>query len=833
MNSTKSKIINTLVSLVCLPLKFTVPIFKRFDSEKAINQARKQVDSYGMRHEVPGRDYPEIGHKIKDHLLDTKGDWLVGPDGQSLTTKIHENELFTGYVSPAIPLVYFVGIFIIAMNMIATAIYPPLAVPIIAVLIAYLYSLYKIEGLGSAFGFAFFTFPVFAIAQIQEIFAKFSPTVSSQIGALNSGIVSGPFIFSFAISLLPALFIYIKTRNTVKKYYSTLANNAFINNSSIKFTLNPERELQAINSAADDSELFDLGESLGVTARKGDAFGPDKGQRFKLSHLDLRVNLISEGKTRTGKTACVLKPLAMFLRDAFYPNEGKDFIIVACGKNTLTKDFVAANIVKTRIHPNYMNLNWIHEFSVKPEFISNEIVKAVQGKAQKNDHWTLSGKIAFECGLTIHRALIDMKYGNPSQNSYFQTIKDIQLFMSEDVAEFDQQNPEYLRQIEGKTEEEIASIKKELTKKFANSQKSSIINKLIGHPDLVNEESMLYRAISNYEMIFAKTPEERSGVFSTLASWIDMFTSNTMLNKWSFVEESDNGFTFKKLTEQGDNVSIELAEDELGLAGPILTKLFFKFMSSYMILNRQDNNPTDPYFHFFLDEAHLIADENLADIMSVCLAKRFSYKLAFQMDESILSRFNESYLATLKENCLIQMTFNSSAATLKSFSENNGYAYIYTSQNKTQNIDLVGTVQNKANIEWFNVNSEKREYLRKWFRSSHYKFSKGEIKEIGPMSFTDKGVNNDPLQSTSNKYQAVRSQEPMPIFSKTDFTNYFSEPFVMAVNAKVAGVPRRDFVRSQPMNNKGERIDVAKNALQKLIEQKEKLNPNEKITKGE
>ena len=35
------------------------------------------------------------------------------------------------------------------------------------------------------------------------------------------------------------------------------------------------------------------------------------------------------------------------------------------------------------------------------------------------------------------------------------------------------------------------------------------------------------------------------------------------------------------------------------------------------------------------------------------------------------------------------------------------------------------------------------------------------------------------------------------------------------------------------MNNKGERIDVAKNALQKLIEQKEKLNPNEKITKGE
>ena len=833
MNSTKSKIINNLVSLVCLPLKFAVPLFKRFDSEKAINQARKQVDSYGMRHEVPGRDYPEIGHKIKDHLLDTKGDWLVGPDGESLTTKIHENELFTGYVSPAIPLVYLVGIFIIAMNMIATAIYPPLALPIIAILIAYLYGLYKIEGFGAAFGFAMLTFPVFAISQVQKFLAMSIPAMSSQLGAMNSTIISGPFIFSFAISLLPALFIYFKTSKTVKDYYSTLANNGLIHRSSIKFNLNPERELQAINSAADDSELFDLGEALGITAKKGDVFGPDKGQRFKLSHLDLKVNLLSEGKTRTGKTACVLKPLAMFIRDAFYPGEGKDFIIVACGKNTLTKDFVAANIVKTRIHPNHMKLNWIHEFSVKPEFISNEIVKAVQGKNQKNDHWTLSGKIAFECGLTIHRALIEMGHGNKSQNSYFQTIKDIQLSMSEDVAEFDQQNPEFLKQIAGKSEEEIALIKKELTKKFANSQKSSIINKLIGHPDLVNEETMLYRAISNYEMIFAKTPEERSGVFSTLASWIDMFTSNVMLNKWSFIEESENGFTFKQLTEQGDNVSIELAEDELGLAGPILTKLFFKFMSSYMILNRQDNNPTDPYFHFFLDEAHLIADENLADIMSVCLAKRFSYKLAFQMDESILSRFSESYLATLKENCLIQMTFNSSAATLKSFSENNGYAYTLESVIDSSNIDLIGTIKLKAGYEWFNINSEKRDYLRKLFRRTHSKFSKGQIKTMEAISFNKKGANSDPLQSTSKKVQALYSKEPMPIFGKADFTNHFSEPFVMAVNAKVAGVPRRDFVRCQPMNNKGERINVSQNALQKLIDQKEKLNPNEKITKGE
>lgn len=828
MKNKSNKIISLLTNTVAFPLVFAKAALSRFDNKAHLEKTLKQVHSYGKRHEVPDENFPKIGHLIPKHLLDNKGDWLVAADGQPMMTKIHENEVYTGYMSPALPLFYLVGVMLVAMNMVLGSIHPIFQVPMLCLITAYLFMVYKAKGFWKAVLFMMFAFPMSSLTQIQAMLGSI-PMVGSEASNLSSHLKTSN--LQFILALLPSLFIWLDTKSEVKKYYSSLANHGFDGGAIHSAEINPERLKQAVNAAADTSDIFRFGEAMGVNASKGDVFAPDEGQDFCCSHKDLRTNATAQGISQTGKTSCFLKPYARFINISKFPNEkwNHDSIVVACGKNTLTKDFVEAGFIQTRIHPVHLtNFNWIHQFSVRPEYVSNEIVKAVAGKNQKNDHWTLSGKIAFECSLTIHRALIDMFHGNKSLNSYFGTIRDIQLSMSE--ADTLKDNPELKKALKGKSEEEQEKIKTE----FNAAKKSSIIDKLNGHPDLSNEKSMLSRAISNYEMLYAKTPEERSGVFSTLAAWIDMFTSNELLNEWSFCEETS--VNFKQKTEEGDDISLELAEDEFGLPGPILTKLILKFMSTYLINDRPiDHNPDYPYFHFFLDEAHLIADENLADIMSICLSKRFSYKLAFQTDESFMQKFQhgELLLASIKNNCHIRATFMSSKRTLEDFSQSIGIANIIKRVGSQNSMDMIATASSKANQEWFNEDSENRSYLKKWFRNTHKYYVNGEINERSSMSFGKnpqaqaKG-NSKPLQVFSDAVRIERSKEPVPIMGMADFTKYMQEKFVCALTVKVGDVPRRDFVRMQPMKNDGTRLDVADLNMKKLLEQHSEIRDNEK-----
>ena len=788
-----NKITRAIGSALLFPMKASKIMFSRFDHEGQLNEISKEIESYGRRHEVPNENHPKIGKLIKKDLLDKKGDFLVAPDGRPISAKLHDNDIYTGFVSPAMPVVYLLGSSLVALNMIFNAMSPSLSQYSTIALIAYAYFLMRVDGFVrvpshyrnilvwfyhrfdgffNALGFLACTFPVIAIKQTQEMLSSHLP---SGLNAILGSFGTSNNLATILISMLPALWILKKTNGVVKAYYSNLANRNLKEPEEGTAQINKDRLLQAVNSAMDKSEILKLGDSLGVTAYKGDIFGPDKDQDFCVSHEDLRINAVIQGRTRAGKTSAQIKKIILLLAKAIYPGESKpDSLIIACGKNTLTKQMASVGIIDLRIHPKHVKLNWIHQFANRPEFISNEIVKAVQGKNAKNDHWTLSGKTTFECSLTIHRALIDMGHGNKSQQSYFNTIKEMQLSMSE--AETVQETPELLEQLKGKTKEEIAQIKKDFAAKFSTAQKSSIINKLLGHPDLVNEKSMLFRAINNYEMIFAKTPEERSGVFSTLSAWIDMFTANESLNEMSTVEESE--VIFKDIVNQSQNMTLEFAEDEFGPAGPIITKLIIKFMTSYMLNDREDNNKNDPYFHFIMDEAHLIANEKLADDMSTCLSKRFCFKLAFQMDESMTDTFGEAFLAKIKENCDYQATYNSSAATLKSFSESVGTTYTKYRTANNQVVDIVGTASSKAKTEWVNEKSINAKYLRNMFRSEHNKYVKGAILNDSSYKSGNDEYQFNPMVNYTNTKYVNKSKEPEAIFAKEDFTKQFSTPFV-------------------------------------------------------
>lgn len=811
-----------LVKVVLSPLYFSKLLLGRFDDKKHLEKIAKDVASYGKRHEVPGRDFPVIGEKIPAHLLDTKGDWLVASDGVPLTSKIHPNELYTGYISPAVPIYMLAGAMLLALNIVLSALH--LQTFSLALLAVYSFFFIRIVGFWQFVLFAITAFPFTFLSNGGSIpFAGTAQNLTSKV--------------PFLMSLLPALYIFEFTRRYNKNYYSSLANNSLRQVSNVKAKVSEARKLQAVNASMDSSPIFEAGEALGVTAAKGDELGSDKGQTFAWSLRDFRTNVLSQGKTQVGKSSGALKPAGIFIANNRVDGEAPDSIIVSCGKRQLTRDFVEAGIVKQehRIHPDFMNFNWIHQMASRPAVLMNEIFKAVQGKNTKNDHWSLSGKIAGECGITLHTALIDLGFGDISQASYFATMREVKLSMTEgeNISNEDKDIAPLIKPLLDKkalavTEEEkqaidghIAKIKADEAARRATETKLGLIDKLAKHPDFANEQSMLCRAINNYELIFAKSSEERSGVFSTLEAWIDMFTSNEKLNKWSFVKESD--LILRELVRTGGRYSIELPEEEFGTAGPVITALILKFMKIYFLEDRPiDHNPEYPYFHIFMDEAHMIASESLPEDMSLLLSKRVSYKVAFQMDESMLTRFDEAYLKTLKENCHIKIIFPSSEKTLESFSNNAGFINTRTTTVEQHTTDLVATEQRKVESEWFNPNSENRAYLKSIFRNTHKKYVRGWIgsKSNSMKNAKTGAMFNGLLSDYPHTVSVQNSEKQEPLFSKADFTKYFAEPFVCVIEAKVAGVLRRDFVRVQPMNNKGERVQVSANdKIMKMIEE--------------
>lgn len=807
MSLFSNKLTQGIVKVVLSPLYLSKVLLSRFDSEASIEKAHAEIEQFGKRHEVPGRDYPIIGDKIPAHLLDEMGPWEVSSDGVPLTAKFHDNEVYTGYISPAIPLYMLAGVMLIALNIILSAL--NLQYFSLGLLAIYSFFFIRMMGFGTFFLFALSAFPFTFLSHANSI---------PMIGGLVSNMGSNLNKIAFVVSLLPALFIYGFTRRYNKNYYATLANNSLKYVSNSKAQISEARKLQAVNAALDKSNIFYFGEALGATARKGDALGPDKGQAFAWSHIDMRTNILFQGKTQTGKTSAGLKPIGMFISANQIEGEAPDSMIVVCGKRTLPKDFVQAGIVKNehRIHPDFINFNWIHQMASRPAVVAHEIYKAVSGKNAKSDHWALSGKMAFEVAITMHRALIELNISDISQNAYFKTVRDVQFSMSETTNA--NESAELAKLVAGKTEEEAKAI----TANFAQDKKTGLIDKLMNHPDFIKEESMLSRAINNYELIFAKTPEERSGVFSTLAAWIDMFTSGETLNKWNFVKESD--LILKELARDGGRYTVELSEDEFGPAGPVLTTLIFKFMNIYFLEDRPiDHNPEYPYFHIFMDEAHLVADDNLPGFMSLLLSKRVSFKVAFQMDESIIERFSESYLKTLKENCHIKVIFPTSEKTLENFSNGAGFINPKDKKMETFTKDILATMQNKTSSEWLNRNSENRSQLKSMFRNTHKKYVRGFIPKVENFSKDAKtGNTHDQLLTNyPNTVSVVNSERQEPIFGKADFTKHFSEPFVCVVEAKVAGVIRRDFVKVRPMNNQGQRVDVsATEKIMKLLKEK-------------
>ena len=148
-------------------------------------------------------------------------------------------------------------------------------------------------------------------------------------GALGGSLGGGPFdgilgglaIFSWLGSFVVLAILAIKLirdkrplllRATELATAEAVEGAAFVAAGGPSWGTIPEtaRQRQIAVAASDPTPTFELGQTTGVFAGRGDFFGPNAGLPFRLSLRDLQMHMLVLGGTGSGKTSGILRPLA-------------------------------------------------------------------------------------------------------------------------------------------------------------------------------------------------------------------------------------------------------------------------------------------------------------------------------------------------------------------------------------------------------------------------------------------------------------------------------------------------------------------------------------------
>ena len=138
------------------------------------------------------------------------------------------------------------------------------------------------------------------------------------------------------------------------------------------------RQRQMYEAIRDKSTRFDLGETTGILAARGDLYAPSSNMRFSLSLNDLQNHLLILGGTGSGKTSGVLRPLAQQLAAAPVG------MVVMDGKAALPKE-LAALPGMTVIDPINTAVSLVG--GLGPTEVIDTIAELLGGKGGEDGFW--------------------------------------------------------------------------------------------------------------------------------------------------------------------------------------------------------------------------------------------------------------------------------------------------------------------------------------------------------------------------------------------------------------------------------------------------------------
>ena len=255
--------------------------------------AEMERKAHAEAQECSGRNDVPAGPQVTPDLRDEMGDFTRLPNGRAVSGRVLRSDLVFGSDSASAPLMASMAVPVLALasmlNGLMGSSISPFAPGALGVSVMAAWLLFSWLVVGEGAGTAFLALCAFAASPMVSQVSGWAPL------ALWLFVAAAPFIHSRA-----------KTRERAQKLFQAGTDESWRTGKGV----DQAREEQAAAAAKDPSPFLFLGRATGrLSMEQQDRFAPDAGLPIGMSADDLSTHLIVFGKSGTGKTQGVLKPV--------------------------------------------------------------------------------------------------------------------------------------------------------------------------------------------------------------------------------------------------------------------------------------------------------------------------------------------------------------------------------------------------------------------------------------------------------------------------------------------------------------------------------------------
>ena len=711
-------------------------------------EAFESAKSLGGAHHVPK------GENIPEDLQDREGSWQFTENGFPVAGRMLPEEVDIGSVSPVLPL-YFALFPVIAMFSFI------LAKMGLATAGTILESLYFV---------GFFTFFGFFTTIVMLLSVKLLPMGAAYLtnltGSLGLGAIVPAFsmlpspstIAAFTPALLPLLYLFL----VKKKRASRLAyQGSATTGAPIKHKPNEARFIQADRAAKDKSFFTTYGISTGAFSKIGDELAPDANLPVGQTTKDQATNLVIFGSIGSGKTTNI-RQIFLGQINAEKHEKSKRGILVLDGKSVLAQD--CAKYLDIVVTPaKTKNFNILE--GITPEVLARTLENQFAPKKGQ------SGNSSF----FTNRARGLIYYARVFQQSMVECGKIKNSFMG-------------LYQVVGM-----------MMTKADESGLHPILEALEGHKDFMIQGTILTDAIQDLISLQGEADETKQNIFATAKAWLTPFIQSQHLRHWADSETSD--FNFDEIC-YGKKIGFVLPESQLGIAGVVITAMMkarlFTLIADRGLKGEKWGEDGSVPVNLFIDEAQKVMDASDLSILPQGRSLGLVGFYATQNFDNFIEFFGKDGAHSIIESFRSIICLKSSHATYELVSHRIGKARIFMSSvmnKKTSFSHTSAIAMRKPNFDPMNP---ERTWMRFW--------GEGVMSRVGRVL----KIGVDVLAHQTNNIEAIMevSKEPMPILSDTHI-QLLNIPFTAIAIAQRGGVERRDIIRTIPLDDNFNPIDVS------------------------
>ena len=251
----------------------------------------------------------------------------------------------------------------------------------------------------------------------------------------------------------------------------------------------------------------------------------------------------------------------------------------------------------------------------------------------------------------------------------------------------------------------------------------------------------------------------------------------------------------------GEKFGVSLPEKVYGMAGLAIAKML-KAKVYNAIYKRGENwkdKPENKRVYFVIDECHLLIDSQDAELLSILAGLGGTAIFATQNIDSLIESMGEQKAMVMIDCFRNLITFRTSPRTYEYVAKKVGNTRINFVQQSGQDISMSNTVKAKLSTAMLDPTNPYNDRLlgfgRNIFKESTSFFNGNILK--GSMIRDHKEMFAPAM--------VVKAQHATPIFNET-VVDALNEPFTCFVSLERASIPRRDVIKTIPLDGNFETI---------------------------